>query len=170
MVLDKTMRTLLCIHYISLLSCSPVIEDESFAYEKVDSESSRIDFNTVLSKDQRNALNAWNTLQMSTAEKNRLYSTFASLSQPCYPVDTSFSITQLELALYLKKFVSKYCQSLPEDLQNELVQTSVLAQEDYSVLCCNIEVQSQKDNDGLPMNGTWIMPNILGRRDVILVW
>ena len=80
MVLDKTMRTLLCIHYISLLSCSPVIEDESFVYEKVDVESSQIGSNTVLSKDQRNALNAWNTLQMSTAEKNRLYSTFASLS------------------------------------------------------------------------------------------
>ena len=164
------MRTLLCIHFICSLSCSPVSEDEGVAYEKVDFERSRIDSNTVLSKDEHNALNAWNTLQLSTNEKNRLYSTFASLGQPCYPLDTCFSITQLELAFYLKKFVSKYCQSLPEDLQNELVQTSVLAQEDYSVLCCNIEVQSQKDNVGLPMNGTWIMPNILGRRDVILVW
>ena len=123
-----------------------------------------------LTKQQQSAFDALNTLQTSTDEMSRLYSTFANITQPCYPADTSFIITQTELLEYMKQFVTKHCQNLKEDIRNELAETSVLAQEEYSVLYCGSDSPHQNYENGLPMVGTWVMPNVLGRRDIIIVW
>ncbi len=123
-----------------------------------------------LSQEQQSAFDALNTLQTSTDQMNRLYSTFANIDQPFYPVDTSFTITQSELLTFMKQFVSKHCQNVSEDVQDELAKASVLAQEEYTVLYCNSESGDQIYANGLPMSGTWVMPNVLGRRDVIMVW
>lgn len=123
-----------------------------------------------LTQEQQSAFDALNRLQRSTDEMNRLYSTFPNIEQPCYPADTSFSITQSELLAFMKQFVSKHCQNLSKDMQDKLAKTSVLAQEEYTVLYCSNESVKQSFENGLSMSGTWVMPNILGRRDLIIVW
>ena len=123
-----------------------------------------------LTKDQEAAFDALNTLQTSTDEMNRLYSTFPNHSQPCYPADTSFVISQSELRTTLKQYVSRFCQNLTPKVRNELAETSVLAQDNYTVLHCNTNSYDANYENGLPMIGTWVIPNILERRDLILVW
>jgi hypothetical protein len=125
---------------------------------------------TTLTLAQQSAFEALNTLQVSSDMQNRLYSTFANIDQPCYPADTSFVITQAQLFIVMKKFVSRHYKNLPAEQQDKLVEISVKAQEEYQVLHCNNNSENEHYENGLPMTGTWIMPNVLGRRDVILVW
>jgi hypothetical protein len=122
-----------------------------------------------LTPEQQSAFDALNTLQVSTDEKSRLYSTFADICQPCYPPDTSFVISRAELLIAMKQFLTRHCTNLTIEKRNELAATSVLAQEEYTVLHCRISSNHNYVN-GLPMSGTWIMPSVLGRRDVILEW
>ena len=124
----------------------------------------------ALTPEQHRAFEALNTLQMSTDQMNRMYSTFANINQPFYPADTSFVITQSELLNFLKIFISQNCQNLAQDRQQELATTAVLAQEEYTVLSCPGSIQPPDFDHGLPMIGTWVIPNILERRDVIMIW
>jgi len=122
-----------------------------------------------LTPEQQSAFDALNTLQVSTDEKNHLYSTFAGIVQPCYPPDTSFVISRAELLIAMEQFLTRHCTNLTFEKRNELAATSVLAQEEYTVLHCRISSKLNYIN-GLPMSGTWILPSVLGRRDVILEW
>lgn len=164
------MKTILILLSTILFSCSEAQENKSQKQEKINLTTSYVDSIPELIPVQQEAFNALNTLQTSTDEKNHLYSTFANINQPFYPADTSFVITQAQFLTYMKQFVSKYCQNLSKDMQDELAKSSVLAQEEYTVLYCNDESTNQNFINGLPMSGTWVMPNVLGRRDVIIVW
>jgi len=152
-----------------VLSCTTGQEGTDHKQELTDST---LYTNTVseLTPEQQSAFDALNTLQVSTDEKNRLYSTFADIVQPCYPADTSFVISQSELLIVMKQFISKNCKNLTVEKQNELAATSVLAQEEYKILHCGDNSYNQNYENGLPMTGTWVMPSVLGRRDIILVW
>ncbi len=123
-----------------------------------------------LTQEQQSAFDALNELQTSTDEMNRIYSTFPNIEQPCYPADTSFEISQSELLTFMEKFISKHCQNLSSEHQVQLTKSSVLAQKKYTVLHCADYESNVNYENGLPMTGTWIMPNVLGRRDVILAW
>jgi hypothetical protein len=70
----------------------------------------------------------------------------------------------------MKQFVSKNCTNLEEDERNELAATAVLAQHEYTVKLCFDNSSKIINTYGLPMTGIWVMPNVLGRRDVIIVW
>ena len=168
--LAGAMKMILIILATMLFSCTPVQEDKNQRQEKVEFSTIYVDSMPELTSIQQEAFDALNTLQTSTDEKNRLYSTFANVDQTFYPADTSFSTTQSEMLAFMKQFVSKYCQNLSVNMQDELAKTSVLAQEAYTVFYCNNESVKQNFKNGLPMSGTWVMPNILGRRDVIMVW
>lgn len=119
---------------------------------------------------QQSAFDALNTLQTSTDEMNRLYSTFANIYQPCYPADTSFTISRSVLLTAMEQFVTKHCTNLSFDERDKLAATAVLAQEEYIVLYCPDKPSNVNYEKGLPLTGTWVMPSVLGRRDVILVW
>jgi hypothetical protein len=151
------------------LSCTTAQEGTDQKLELTDSTFYN---NTVseLTPEQQSAFDALNTLQVSTDEKNRLYSTFADIVQPCYPADTSFVISQSELLIVMKQIISKNCKNLTVEKQNELAATSVLAQEEYKILHCGDNSYNQNYENGLPMTGTWVMPSVIGRRDIILVW
>ncbi len=164
------MKTILIFLSIVLFSCSETQENKGQNREKINLTTSFVDSIPELTQVQQEAFDALNTLQTSTDEKNHLYSTFANINQPCYPADTSIVITQAQFLTYMKQFVSKYCQYLDEDIQDELAKASVLAQEEYTVLYCNNEASNQNFKNGLPMSGTWVLPNVLGRRDVIIIW
>lgn len=164
------MRRILILFSAILFSCSERQEDMSQKQEKIYFPTTYVDSITELTPVQQEAFNALNALQTSTDEKNRLYSTFANVNHPFYPADTSFSITPSELLTFMKKFVSKYCQNISKDMQDSLVKSSVLTQVEYTVMYCDNESVNQDFKNGLPMSGTWVLPNILGRRDVIIVW
>ena len=123
-----------------------------------------------LSQEQEAAFDALNKLQVNTDEMNRLYSTFANIDQPCYPPDSSFEVSQSELLVFMERFISKHCQGLAPEDQVQLAKSSVLAQEKYRVLHCIGNQSELNDEKDFPMTGTWVMPNVLGSRDVILVW
>ena len=123
-----------------------------------------------LTQAQQSAFDALNKLQTSTDEMNRIYSTFPGIEQPCYPADENFEITQSELLGFMGEFIAKHCQNLMPKEQAQLAKTAVLAQKEYTVLHCagnDLNVNYEK---GLPMTGTWVIPNVLGRRDVVLEW
>ena len=123
-----------------------------------------------LSQVQDAAFNALNILQTSTDERNRLYSTFAGIYHPCFPADTSFTISRATLLNAMEKFVAKHCTNMPVEKRNELAAQAVLAQEEYLVLFCNGNATNVNYDAGLPLKGTWVLPNILGHRDVLLEW
>jgi len=152
-----------------LFSCTFTQEGEEKKQELTDLTDNN---NTVseLNSEQEAAFDALNTLQVSTDEMNRLYSTFANIAQPCYPPDTSFVITQSELEVAMKQFVEQHCTNLSAEERDKLHKTAVLAQKEYKVLHCSGNPSDIDDEKSLPYMGTWIMPNVLGRRDVILKW
>lgn len=155
-----------------VLSCNSSQSKADKRQSETDSLKSYPDMEKVLelTEVQQAAFDALNTLQVNTDQMNRLYSTFANLDQPCYPADTSFVISQPELLIVMKQFVSKYCQNLSPEVRYELAAASVLAQENYTVLHCNKIPQNPEQEKENSMNGTWVLPNVLGRRDVILMW
>ncbi len=119
---------------------------------------------------QQSSFDALNMLQTSTDEKNRLYSTFTGIVQSCYPPDTSFTIARTDLRTAMEQFVTRHCTNLALKKRNELAATAALAQEEYIVLHCHGNSPDINYENGLPLSGTWVMPGVLGRRDVILVW
>ncbi len=152
-----------------ILSCSPAQERTD---KKLPLTNRGYQINTVaeLTPAQQSAFDALNTLQTNTDQMNRLYSTFPNIEQACYPADTSFKVSQSELLIVMKQFISNNCTKLALAEQNELVATAVLAQEEYQILHCSNNPLTENYDNGLPATGTWVMPSVLGRRDVILVW
>ncbi|MEM9548580.1 MAG: hypothetical protein AAGA77_21520 [Bacteroidota bacterium] len=142
--------------------------------EKVRSESYIRTQNSVnnsnLTPEQNAALDAMNKLQANTDEKNHFYSTFAGIEHPCYPPDTSFTISQAELLAAMNQFVESHCKELTKEERDKLAASMVLAQEEYIVAYCLANATNVSYKDGIPRIGTWIMPGILGRRDVIIAW
>lgn len=116
------------------------------------------------------AFEALNKLQMNSDNEYRLYSTFANHVQPCFPADTSITITRAELLKAMKEFAQQYYSHLDKAECNKLINSSVMAQDEYRVLHCVDNLSKINYSDGVPMTGIWVMPNILGRRDIILEW
>ena len=90
---------------------------------------SEFDLSIELTQAQQRAFDALNTLQVSTDEKNMLYSTFAGIPQPCYPADSNFTILRSELLIVLGQFVTTHCKNLTIEERTELAESVVLAQE-----------------------------------------
>jgi hypothetical protein len=154
------------------LSCTNVQEKVDKKQELTDFLSSYPFTEIVLeiTQEQQAAFDALNTLQTSTDEMNKLYSTYSGIHQPCYPPDTSFIISRSELLNALELFVTKNCTNLTIEKRNKLATTAVLAQEEYIVLYCPDYSSEVNYERGLPETGTWVMPSILGRRDVTIIW
>ncbi len=119
---------------------------------------------------QQSAFDALNTLQQSTDKINHLYSTFANISHASCLEGINYEISQSELLGYMKQFVTRHCQNLKPELRNELARLSVQAQEKYIVMHCRSKDDKENISEGLRMTGTWVMPNVLGLRDVVLIW
>ncbi len=153
------------------LSCTSIEEEvEKQKLTDVPLSYTTAEIISELSKEQEDAFDALNTLQTSTDEMNRLYSTFANITHPCYPADTSFTISRSDLLTAMKQFVTKHCTNLSIGERDKLAATSVLAQEEYTVLYCPDFASNVNYENGLPMTGTWVIPSVLGRRDVTMVW
>ncbi len=152
-------------------SCGPPLQEKEQTQELIEFPASyqQTDTVSVLTEEQRSAFDALNMLQGSTDEKNRLYLTFANLGH-CYPPDTSFVLSRSELLVVMKRFTTMHCTYLPVNVREELTATSVLAQKEYLVLHCREYATGEQYENGLPLFGRWVMPSILGRSDVNLIW
>ena len=145
-------------------------QEQQTTYSQPTNIATNLETISEITPEQQSAFDALNTLQVSTDEMNRLYSTFAGIVQPCYPPDTSLTISQSELLIAMKQFVTSNCRNLTVEERNELATTSVLAQKEYTVSLCLDNLSNVDFENGAPMTGTWVMPSVLGRRDIIIVW
>lgn len=169
-MLQITIKTIILLTISSLmLSCSTEQEnvDEEFSYLPL--LQSNTDTIIEFTEEMEAASEALNTLQTSSDEKNRLYSTFPNIFHPCYPPDSAFTISRAELLYAMKQFVTKHYTNLPIDEREKLAETAVLGQEEYIVLHCSENSEKPNYKNGLPMTGTWVMPNVNGS-DLLIVW
>jgi len=149
-----------------IAACTSSVEEKPYGYTNAPFVKST----SELTPEQQSSFDALNTLQVSTDERNHLYSTFAGAQQACLVSDTSFTISQSEFRLVMNQFVERHCTKLTTMKRDQLVTTAVLAQEEYVVSFCSESSNDEAFEDGIPMTGTWVIPNVLGRRDVILIW
>lgn len=174
-ILAKMKMSLMLSILLSLLNGCSLHNDrwereKHIAYSQPTNIAQNMETVSELTPEQQSAFEALNTLQVSTDEMNRLYSTFAGIVQPCYPPDTSLTISQAKLLIAMKQFVTTNCKNLTVEERDKLASASVLAQEEYTILLCLDNSAGVTYEDGAPMTGTWVMPSVLGRRDVIIVW
>lgn len=125
----------------------------------------------VMTDEQSSAFESLNIIQTFSDSKNRFYSTFPDIDHPAYPPDTSIVISQSDFLFYLKEFMKEHSTNIESDIQKEIAESSVKAQQEYTVLFCLKDASIAYDfKNGIPMHGIWVIPNVLQRRDVIIVW
>lgn len=123
-----------------------------------------------MTSEQKEALEALALLQISTDKKNQLYSTFAGMEHACYPPDTSILITQAEFLQVMTSFINKHCKNLPSQDRQVLSTRCVLAQSEYLVSYCPENIADLNYDTGIPRQGIWLIPKILDRIDLTLLW
>ncbi len=122
-----------------------------------------------LTTEQQSAFDALNSIQR---QGKHLYSTFSGIHHDCFPPDTTFAISQSELLVALEILLERYYTNIEQEQRSKLANKSVLAQEEYLVLQCNGQSNGTMydKSKNIPNSGSWILPEILGRRDVIIEW
>ena len=155
-----------------LFSCTP-------AQERIDQnqESNNIplshsdsisDTLSELTLEQQTAFDALNSIQV---HGHHLYSTFPGMHHNCFPPDTSFVISRAELRIAMELLLTKHYSNISAEHRKKLADESVLAQEEYLVLQCGYAKESVDNVVNInPPSGSWILPKVLGRRDIILEW
>ena len=121
-----------------------------------------------ISLEQEQAFEALNALQIRL-QKQSLYSTFAGLQHDCFPSDTSFVVSRADLLMVLEILIAKYGKNMEVEQGYKFAAAAVLAQEEYLVEQC-YDTSQELDNESSTRSGIWILPKVLDRRDVILVW
>jgi len=122
-----------------------------------------------LTAEQQSAFDALNSIQR---QGKHLYSTFSGIHHECFAPDTTFVISQSELLVALEILLERYYTNIDVEQRDKLANESVLAQEEYLVVECSRnsnEIMNDKSKN-IPNSGSWILPEILGRRDVIIEW
>jgi hypothetical protein len=122
-----------------------------------------------LTAKQQTAFNALNSIQVQGIY---LYSTFSGIHHNCLPPDTSFIISQAELLVAIESLLEKYYTHIKAEQRAKLASESVLAQEKYLVLQCKGYTNGAEydKSNNIPKSGSWILPKVLGRRDIVIEW
>ncbi|TNE27387.1 MAG: hypothetical protein EP346_12280 [Bacteroidetes bacterium] len=168
------MKSILLFPIVVLFACTSSPQKSSTELPELDSIPARYttthDSLPKLTEEQEMALDALNTLQVSTDERNRLYSTFQWAALPCHTPDTIIMISQVELLHAMNTFVNMNCSRLPLEQRQELASQSVRAEENYHIAICLEDPNNTTFTNGVPLSGTWVLRNVLHRRDVVMVW
>lgn len=168
------MKYILLLFFGALLACTSSPQQSSIELPELDSLPAKYitthDSLPKITEEQEVALEALNTLQVSTDERNRLYSTFQWAALPCHTPDTIIMISQSEFLHAMNTFVDVNCSALPLEQRQELASQSVRAQENYQVAICLEDPNNTTFTNGVPLSGTWVLRNVLYRRDVVMVW
>lgn len=157
-----------------LLSCTSTPEESSSddaTIEILPGDSNKEDQPLAeLTPAQQSALDALDTLQTTSDDMGRLFSTFANLEQSCYPPDTILTISQSEFRRAMELFVDEHYTYLTPEKRTELAYRVAQVEEEYSVSLCLSNSTDISFAEGIPMNGIWVLTNVLGRRDVVMDW
>ncbi len=163
----KIITALLVTQWI-LFSCTPAQEKNAGKQGSINypPSYSHPDPDT-LSKEQQAAFDALNSIQR---QGQHLYSTYPGTHNSMQP-DTSFVISQAQLLAALEEFLSRHYTGISAEERTRLVVQAVSAQEEYLVLQRNDNSTGSADSaENIPASGTWILPEVLGRRDIVLEW
>ena len=168
-------NTLVAAVFCLLLSCSPSNKRKDNTQKSTDLANSnsihKVNILSELTLEQESAFEALNAIQINS-EVGHIYSTFGGIHHSCFPPDTSFTISHSELLNAMEELLAKYCTAIYLEECTELASKAVLAQEEYLVLQCNNAVNDliTKGTKYASIRKSWILPEVLGQRDVILVW
>lgn len=120
--------------------------------------------------DQAEGLAALDLLQTSSDETNRIFSTFAGAQEFCISPDTVLLISAEDFFVHLKSFTEIHYTSMDAEQRNELIKKAARVQDSYTLWVC-------LDKQGLDIHlenelhsGTWVFPQLLGRRDLVWLW
>lgn len=137
--------------------------------------SCKTDWNKEKPKQQSAIVfDALNQLQIKM--DGHLYSTFPKLEHPCFPSDTSFTISSAELLAAINSVVELSSIDLSPEEWDEFTKLAVEVQESYRVEQCYEKRIEEVDGSYLSVpkkvhfSGTWVLPEVLGSRDVVLKW
>jgi len=86
-----------------------------------------------------------------------------------------FVISQADLRIALDSLVSNYGTDISSKEQSVLLNDAVLAQKNYIVKRCYgskmmLAEGSFKKVSSPNLEGTWVLPEIVGKRDVVINW
>ena len=170
---------ILTIQLLLLIACTPTERGKPLNKQSSNSltipPNTNIDSSSELSPEQEIAFNALNSLQRQI-QGNHLYSTFPDIHHDCFPSDTGFVISHTELLIALEELLEKYCSGITNERREKLANEAVLAQKEYFVEQCYgtsfqmVDGTLKNITITTPKSGFWILPGVLGRRDIILEW
>lgn len=123
-----------------------------------------------LSPAQEKAFNLLDSLQTSSDQAHRLFSTFPGSYHEGFPPDSSLSLSSSQFKTALQQFIRQNYARYSEEESNNLAQQIALLQEDYQLLLCLPESSSREFSTTPAQEGIWVLPKLLGRRDLVLVW
>lgn len=157
-----------------LLSCTSTSEESSAddaAIEILPGDSNKEDQPLPeLAPAQQSALDALDTLQTTSDDMGRLFSTFANQEQTCYPPDTIFTLSQSEFHKAIEQFINENYTLITPEKRVELALRVAQAEKEYTVSLCLSNFTDSSFEEGVPMKGIWVLTNVLGRRDVVMDW
>lgn len=158
-----------------MLSCTSTQQEAGHQQDSTNLPSGYKEILPEITTEQQTAFDALNTLQMQM-QAQYLYSTFPGLGHACFPADSSFVISRAELLTVIEALLAKHCTDLSLEERSRLAAQAVMAQKEYSVEWCFGTSPLLVDGvlTEVPIktssSGTWILPRVLGQRDVILEW
>lgn len=157
------------IEVIIVLMCTLILTDCKHQTQSVDSQKESNPFVSIkkdavvnLTPTQETAFEALNYLQININGEH-LYSTFSGLDHRFNQLDSSYVISANELLIAIKDISTAYGVNLSIEEIHKLSSDAVLAQEKYFV-------QKYRRNSSSLAPEIWVLPQILGRRDLILIW
>ncbi len=162
----KVLTALLVTQWL-LLSCTPAQEKNARKQESINYPLSYFHPDPdTLSKEQQAAFDALNSIQR---QGQHLYSTYPGTHNGV-PPDTSFVISQAQLLAAMEELLTRHYTGISDEERTRLAVQVVSAQEEYLVLQRNDYSAGSADNAVFPASGSWILPEVLGRRDIVLEW
>jgi hypothetical protein len=162
----KALTALLVTQWL-LFSCKPVQEKNTRKQESINYplSYSHPDPDT-LSKEQQAAFDALTSIQR---QGQHLFSTYPGTHNGV-PADTSFVISQAQLLSAMEELLARHYTGISAEERTRLAAQAVSAQEEYLVLQRNDYSAGSANNAAFPISGSWILPDVLGRRDIVLEW
>jgi hypothetical protein len=118
-----------------------------------------------LTQEQQTAFDALNAIQV---QGKNLYSTFPGISHSCPSKGTDLVLTRNELSIALNELLKRHYNHITPSERASLVTQIILIQDEYNVVPCSCVMNTL--SNGFPDSGTWILPQVLGRRDIVIEW
>jgi len=157
-----------------ILSCKQAVDEKEHKLDAMIASIKEIEIVPGSLAEQEKAFEALNTLQVRMKGEH-LFSTFSGISHNCNRPDSIFVISQSDLKKAMDSLVASYGTDIPLEEQSQLVENAVLAQENYVVQSCygssmQLVEGAFESIQSHSLQGTWILPKVVDKRDVVIIW